>query len=238
MPDQTRDVSPGPDKRSVRTSVGMLLHVPRHWVLVKPGDPGLTRRVKKAGPTWTMKEKRGRRTFSMGVWADGATVDRIRAELATERADPAYAKRLEAGKRRRDAAQEVYAEDFESAVATFLAFASPHEELARELSTAITKHTVPVGAGTVARTKRIPIQQRAEAATIAWLRHQTTGYDDMNIPRVRGMRREVRRMLAERSRELLHRYRMGEAVDPKRCPLRAALAKPAATRSRSRRPSA
>jgi hypothetical protein len=238
MPDQSRDVSPGPDKRSVRTAVGRLLRVPREWVLVKPGDPALTRRVKKAGPAWTMKEKRGRRTFSLGVWTDKATVDHITAELAKERAEPSYAQRLDAGRRRRDAAQAVYAEDFEAAVAAFLSFAPEYEELARALSVAITKHTVPVGAGTVARTKRIPLAQRAEAATIAWLRHRTTQYDDMHIPHVRGMRRKVRRLLAERSRELLHRYRAGEPVDATRCPLRAALARPAVSRSRSHRPSA
>jgi hypothetical protein len=73
-------------------------------------------------------------------------------------------------------------------------------------------HATPVGSGTVARTKRIPIEQRAEAAVSAWLRHQTTGYDGMVIPRVKGKRREVRRILAARSKELLDGYRRGEAV--------------------------
>jgi hypothetical protein len=74
----------------------------------------------------------------------------------------------------------------------------------------------------VARTKRIPVAQRAEAAVIAWMRHQTTAYESMKIERVKGKRREVRRMLAERSREVLERYRRGEpAADA--CPLRQAL---------------
>jgi hypothetical protein len=42
---------------------------------------------------------------------------------------------------------------------------------------------------TLARTKRISVEQRAEAAVIAWMRHKTTGYDGMVIPRVRGKRR-------------------------------------------------
>ena len=58
---------------------------------------------------------------------------------------------------------------------------------------------------------------------IAWLRHRTTGYDGMVIPRVKGKRREVRRMLAQRSQELLQRYRRGEPVEED-CPLRRALA--------------
>jgi hypothetical protein len=79
-----------------------------------------------------------------------------------------------------------------------------------------------VGSGTVARTERIPIERRAEAAVIAWLRHQTTGYDQMKIARVKGKRREVRRMLAERSREMLGRYRSGAPIPPG-CPLAKAI---------------
>jgi hypothetical protein len=58
---------------------------------------------------------------------------------------------------------------------------------------------------------------------IAWMRHQTTGYEGMVIPRVKGMRREVRRMLARRLQVLLARYRRGEPV-PQGCPLRTTLA--------------
>jgi hypothetical protein len=75
----------------------------------------------------------------------------------------------------------------------------------------------------VARTKRIPVEQRAEAAVIAWMRHQTTAYDGMVIPRVQGKRREIRRMLAGRSHELLAQYRRGEPVS-EGCPLQRALA--------------
>jgi hypothetical protein len=78
----------------------------------------------------------------------------------------------------------------------------------------------------VARTKRIPVEQRAEAAVIAWMRHETTAYESMAIPRVKGKRREVRRMLARRSKELLSRYRRGEPASDD-CPLRQALKDPA-----------
>jgi hypothetical protein len=63
---------------------------------------------------------------------------------------------------------------------------SDDESLDRVLAQAVTDHATPVGSGTVARTKRIPVEQRAEAAVIAWMRHQTTGYDGMVIPRVKG----------------------------------------------------
>jgi hypothetical protein len=146
------------------------------------------------------------------VWAPAATIDRIRAELEAERATDGYAKGKEAAARRRDEAQTEYVEDFHGAVLAFLAFHSTYADLADRLARAVTDHSTPVGSGTVARTKRIPVEERAEAAVIAWLRHQTTGYDGMVIPRIKGKRREVRRMLAARSKELLSKYRRGETA--------------------------
>jgi hypothetical protein len=104
-----------------------------------------------------------------------------------------------------------------------LAFHPTHFDLANRLARAIADRATLVGSGTVARTKRIPIEQRAEAAVIAWMRHQTTAYESMPIPRIKGKRREVRRMLAHRSQELLDRYRSGEAVGED-CPLKKGLA--------------
>lgn len=223
MPQQSREVSPGPDQRSVRTPQGAVLRAPADWVLLEPGDAALTRRVKADGPSWTVSEKRGRKVFSRGVWAPAERIERIRADLVAERTDPAYGKRLAAGRQRRAAQQVEYAGEFRDEVRTFLAFAPIHTELAERVAKAIADHATPVGSGTVARTQRIPIEERAEAATIAWLRHQTTGYDSMVIPRVKGKRREIRRMLADRSRELLAGYRAGRAVDAASCPLHAAL---------------
>ncbi|MEW4530418.1 DUF2293 domain-containing protein [Maioricimonas sp. JC845] len=223
MPDQTRVVKPGPAERTVVTEQGTVLEVPAGWELLPPGDAGLTRRVKAAGPSWTVKEKRGRKTFSRGVWAPAERIARIRAELEAERSTEAYAKRRAADAARREKKQAEYVEDFGAAVVQFLDFAPEYEELAERLSAAVAAHATPVGSGTVARTERIPIDQRAEAAVIAWMRHQTTGYDNMKIPRVKGKRREVRRMLAAHSRTLLESYRRGVAVDPATCPLQRAL---------------
>jgi hypothetical protein len=170
-----------------------------------------------------------RTSFARGVWAPAATIERIRAELEAERSTESFTKKKEADVRRREKAQAEYVEDFMGAVVAFLSFHPTHADLAERLARAVTDHATPVGSGTVARTKRIPVEQRAEAAVIAWMRHKTTGYDDMVIPRVKGKRREVRRMLARRSQELLHRYRRGEPV-PEVCPLKRALAHAAAGR--------
>ncbi len=112
--------------------------------------------------------------------------------------------RKESDAKRRDKAQEEYVEDFLGAVVAFLTFHPNYAEFAIRLAGAVTEHATPVGSGTVARTKRIPVEERAEAAVIAWMRHQTTGYDSLVIPRVKGQRREVRRILA--------RYRRGDAA--------------------------
>ena len=211
----------------MKSAEGELLDVPQGWALLPPGDAALSRRVKSEGPAWSVKEQRGRKVFSRGIWAPRERIERITRELELERANPAYQRKLDAGRKRRAEEQAVYVGDFEAAVLAFLAFPEQHRALARALARAITTHAVPVGSGTVARTQRIPIERRAEAACIAWLRHQTTAYDDMQIARVKGMRREVRRMLAQRSRELLDGYRRGRPVDASRCPLRLALGRAA-----------
>jgi hypothetical protein len=215
--------APGPTPNSVRSADGKILTPPEGWALLPPGDAALTRRVKAAGDHWVVQEKKGRKIFSGGVWAPAATIGKIRAELEVERSTEGYAKRKKADAQRRDKAQAEYVEDFYGAVMTFLAFHPQHADVACQIARAVADHATPVGSGTVARTKRIPVEQRAEAAVIAWLRHQTTAYDSMKIPRVKGKRREVRRMLAQRSKELLARYRRGEAVGEE-CPLKRALA--------------
>lgn len=215
-------VTPGPTPNTVKGANGQILTVPTGWVLLPPGDAALTRRVKVAGEHWVVAEKKGRRVFSGGVWAPATTIDRIKADLEAERSTESFAKRKEADAKRREKAQEVYVEDFTGAVVTFLAFHPSHADLAQRLAKAVAEHATPVGSGTVARTKRIPVERRAEAAVIAWMRHQTTAYDSMPIPRVKGKRREVRRMLAQRSKELLGRYRRGE-MNGEECLLRRAI---------------
>jgi hypothetical protein len=212
----------GPTPNTVRAADGTVLTAPDGWMLLPPGDAALTRRVKESGDHWVVQEKKGRKTFSRGVWALAATVDRIRAELEVERATVGYAKKKEVDARRRDKAQAEYVEDFFGAVVACLAFHPNYADLADRLARAVTEHATPVGSGTVARTRRIPVEQRAEAAVVAWMRHQTTGYEGMAIPRIKGKRREVRRMLAQRSKELLARYRRGEPA-AEVCPLRKAL---------------
>lgn len=209
-----------------RFSDGAERAAPESWALLPPGDATLTRRVKAATDSWTVQEKRGRRTFSKGVLASAEVIAQVREALDAERATPAYRAKLESSRRRSAQQQEQYVLDFYRSVAAYLDFHVRYTDFEVALATAVTRHATPVGSGTVARTKRIPVEARAEAAVIAWMRHQTTAYDNLSIPRVKGARRQVRRLLAQRSKALLENYRRGIYVESEHCPLALALTSP------------
>ncbi len=221
---ETKTYRPGPKPGTVLTADGKVLAVPAGWILLEPGDAALTRRTKAAGPHFAMEIVKGRKRFSQGIYAPSETIGRIRLDLEQERSTEAYSKKMESAAKRREKVQSNYVVEFESSVLEYLAFHPTHQILAKKLATLVTAHATPVGSGTVARTQRIPVEQRAEAAVIAWMRHQTTAYDSMVIPRVKGKRREVRRMLAQRSKQILDSYRKGESPLPN-CPLKMALTK-------------
>ena len=216
-------VRPSPKPGHVFTQQGELLAIPEGWALLPPGDAALSRRIKQDGPTWTVKEKKGRKEFSHGIWAPADRIKALQLARQIEKADPAYSKKLEAGRASRAKQEVAYTEDFTQALRTYLNFHPRYRLLADRMAHLIAAHATPVGSGTVARTKRIPIEERAEAATIAWLRHQTTAYDHMHIPQVKGTRREVRRTLAKESKRLLESYRKGTRIDVVNCPLQKAI---------------
>lgn len=204
------------------SETGEQLTPPAGWVFLPAGDAGLTRKVTAAGKFWRVQAQMGRRIISKGIWAPGTIVAEAQQNIESIRATDAYKKKMAGARRRRDDKQAAFEQEFYQAVRAYLAFAPRFEEMERTMAKAVTVHAAPVGSGTVARTTMIPVEMRAEKAVIAWMRHQTTAYDSMQIARIKGERREVRRMLAQRSVELLQSYRQGrESV--RDCPLRQAL---------------
>jgi hypothetical protein len=212
-------LAPTADPRVFVAPDGRRLSPPQDWACLPPGDAGLTRRVKAAGPSWMVIEKRGRKAFSKGLWAPREHIERARAALDAERSTASYAKKREAEVARRERAHAQYADSFEQQVHAFLRFAPRWDQLGRAVAHLVADHATPVGSGTVARTERIPIEERAEAAVIAWMRHQTTDYDEMRIERVAGRRREVRRELAQLSRAVLDLHRRDTPHAPHACSL-------------------
>ena len=221
---ETQIVAPGRRSGTVLSESGEELTIPEGWRFLAAGDSGLTRKVKSLGVHWQEQIKRGRRIFAQGVWTSEENIERAKAEVIATRATPQYQKKKESDLKRRNTKQQHYVGEFHTAIVDFLAFAPVYNEFAEKIAHAVAAHATPIGSGTVARTTRIPIEKRAEAAVIAWMRHQTTGYDNMQIARVKGKRREVRRDLAHSSLGLLRGYRRGESLT-ENCPLLHALKK-------------
>lgn len=217
-----RIVQPGRKDGTVLADSGEVLTPPGDWAFLAAGDAAITRTVKTRGPTWVVQVKMGRRLIAKGLWASQADIVAAQAEVAAKRAAPEYARKRESTLARRAVKQQNYEGEFLAKVLAFLNFAARYQYEARLLAEMVTRHATPVGSGTVARTERIPVAKRAEAAVIAWLRHATTGYDSLRIARVKGKRREVRRQLAAKSVELLQAYRQGRDTGED-CPLQRAL---------------
>jgi hypothetical protein len=212
-------LAPTADPRVFVAPDGRRMSPPPEWACLAPGDAGLTRRVKAAGPSWAVIEKKGRKAFSKGLWAPRENIEAARAALEAERSTESYAKKRASDVARRDNAHAAYAVSFEQEVYGFLRFHERFDQLARTVAQLVAAHATPVGSGTVARTQRIPIEERAQAAVIAWMRHQTTRYDNMAIERVKGRRREVRRELAQISRAVLDLHRRDQPHSWQQCAL-------------------
>ena len=209
---------------------GQFVDLPLGWEFIHSGDPALTRRLKATAPDyWVVKRKVGNKFFGVGLCVPVGLAASLAEQLKAERETPEYQRKLEAGRKRREKEQEQYKQEFEAAVLHFLDFHERWHDLAVKFAKAVTEFTTPVGSGTVARTETIPIEDRACAAVLAWMRHNTTNYDHMYIPRTHGRRREVRRDLAQESIVLLKDYRRGNDAPPT-CPLQKALARLAPTK--------
>ena len=202
---------------------GERITIPANWSFVPAGDPGLTRRLKKEAERYFVQVYfRKNRYQAKGLWCDFSLVEKVRNEWEKKKNSPTHIAKLESSRKRREKEEKLYKLEFFYMVRNFLAFHPRYKALGEKLAKLVADHACPVGSGTVARTKMIPGEKRAEAAVIAWMRHQTTAYDNMTIARVKGRRREVRRELASSSRLLLEEYRKGEDIRSN-CPLFAAL---------------
>jgi hypothetical protein len=219
-----RIVHPGYKIGTLQSEDGEILTPPSHWAFLPAGDAAVTRKVKSLGESWVVQIHKGKRTISKGIWADGEHISTVLNEVEEMRSTPQYAEKMRKSKAARESKQQKFVEDFQGAVQCYLAFHQRYRHKAKLLAEKVAAHSTPIGSGTVARTARLPLEKRAEAAVIAWMRHNTTAYDTMRIDRAKGRRREVRRLLAARSVVLLHSYRNGSDIADD-CPLQKSLNK-------------
>jgi hypothetical protein len=203
---------------------GEPLTPPAHWAFLPAGDAGVTRKVTAHGNYWRVQVKKGRRTISKGIWASAAIIEAAQKSVTAQRSTDSYQNRVEYDKQRRQQKQDQYETEFAAAVRAFLNFSAAHKRIEAIVAQAVTQHAIPIGSGTVARTSMIPIGERAARAVIAWMRHQTTAYDNLTIARIKGERRAVRRELADQSTRVLNNYRKNGTI-PINCPLYIAVQK-------------
>lgn len=197
---------------------------PKDWQFLPSGDAGITRKVSALGPFWRVQVKMGRRMISKGIWAPSEHILQAKEAILQIRESETYQKQRQNQLKRREKNQENYEKEFFEEVLNFLKFHPKYQEMEISMAKSITQHAIPVGSGTVARTQMIPIEERAAKAVIAWMRHQTTAYDHLQIARIKGERRKVRSQLAQQSLSLLRNYRNGETISAQ-CPLQSALRK-------------
>jgi hypothetical protein len=197
---------------------------PSGWAFLPAGDAGVTRKITSAGNYWRVQAKKGRRTYSKGIWAPFAAIEQAKNNMEVLRCSETYKKTIENAARRRESKQIEYENEFCKAVEEFLNFHTLHKNAEKIVAKAVTLHAIPIGSGTVARTVMIPLEERASRAVIAWMRHNTTAYDQLQIKRIKGERRKTRRALASQSIEILTKYRLGMPAEVN-CPLQKIIAK-------------
>lgn len=192
---------------------GKLLIPPSGWIFLAAGDAGITRKVTSKGEYWRVQFKKGRRLMSKGIWAPEATIEIATHEMNETRNTEAYKKKRISSLKSVEKKRKIYESDFEEEIVRFLNFHTKYKELSLLFAKAVAELSNQVGSGTVARTQMISIEERAAKAVVAWMRHQTTAYDNMKIPHIKGERRLVRKTLAKQSIKLLENYRNGEEVN-------------------------
>lgn len=153
------------------------LEIPDDWECLPTGDAFLTRTVKAAGIYWLCWRPRSRNhphRRLQGLWAPAAVI-----RAAEERAKQTAAKRATAraqSERSRARHEQRYQEELREAIIDFLNFSPTHAGLAEQIATDTAAHAAVVGSGRVGRTQLLRLEQKAELAARAHIRHRYTSY--------------------------------------------------------------
>jgi len=225
MPTETRTFLITKSDSRLKDKAGKIFSVPAGWQKLPAGDASITRKLKSLGPSWTVQEKKGRKSFSHGVWAAKEHIEAAKSLVEAQRADPKHQMKLAQAKVRREEKEVVFGTNFQQEIIKFLNFDKKHQALVEKLAVLVKEHAVPVGSGTVARSSSVTLDDKAALAVMAWMRHKTSAYDSTPVPRIKGARRELRRKIARQSERILAKYRSGNEVDFILCPLYKALYK-------------
>lgn len=155
------------------------VEIPHGWELLPSGDAYLTRTVKQLGQhwlAWQPRTRNRRHRRSLGVWAPADSIAQAR-QMAAQTAQRRAAQRSRAAERR-DAQEADYQRELAAVIVAYLDFADEHAELARQIADDAAATASQVGSGRVGRTRTLTIEERAQLAVRAHLRHRYTDYDE------------------------------------------------------------
>ena len=155
------------------------IDIPPGWELLPRGDTFLTRRVKADGPYWLAWSPRSRtrpHRQAIGVLAPQTAINQARA-VAEATATKRAAQR-KAGAKQRDRQEATYRTELAAAIVAYLDFAPHYSQLATEIAERAAARAGEVGSGRVGRTRLLTLEQRAELAARADIRHHHTAYED------------------------------------------------------------
>ena len=149
--------------------------IPQNWELLKPGDAGLTRAVRKIGPYLEVVEKGRKFTAMVGTFAPTEVIEQLKADRAA-RTEELETKRIASAKSRKRK-EELKRRQLVEEIIAYLDFRPEYEDEAREIAESVASWTLPVGSGTVGRSQSLSLAEIAERSVRAHLRHQITRYD-------------------------------------------------------------
>lgn len=152
------------------------IDTPSGWDSQEPGDPFITRQIKQMGPHWVALRRRKGYTETLGILAPAANIEAARrlAEETESRRSAARSRSQEQRVHREDKYRQVFAE----AVLSYLDFAPRHQALAQKIAQEVAGRATEVGSGRVGRTARLTLEDKAELAARAHIRHSYTKYED------------------------------------------------------------
>lgn len=152
------------------------LESPQGWEFVPRGDAFVTRQVKKLGPHWVVVRRGKGYTETLGLLAPPASIETARV-LASETAARREAVRAASGERR-EKQEQVYRQQFAEAVLRILDFAPRYRALAQKIAEEAAQQATEVGSGRVGRTAKLTLEEKAELAARAYIRHHHTRYEE------------------------------------------------------------
>lgn len=189
------------------------IDTPAGWDSQEPGNPFITRRVKLMGPYWVALRARKGHTETLGILAPAANIEAAtRLAEETEAARSAARTRSQGQRIRRETA---YRQLFADAVLRYLDFAPRYQALALKIAKAVADRATAVGSGRVGRTAKLTLEDKAELAARAYIRHRYTKYEDRARDGLFDLDREVHLVIRDGSQEevdeFLEKHRRGHS---------------------------